>query len=234
METAVRRFVQLLDSGERNRNGMGSAIIKISRLAEGPPDAAAVSAATVQRLLHHMHLPYVPEEDARAITYRVERAFDAAVVLTSMSAQPLAALQTPAVMWGLLDALVAEGAVAWAYQQAGLRPETDKMPEVRTAILEVLNRILDSGARAGPDEFPEEAALPEGLLRPGVMTALLKAAVWWSETAAAPGNVLLWSRTHGDPLYMLVTGFRSLQERQPPLEQERWSLILEGDPYYQY
>jgi len=224
MEAAVRRFLQLLDSGESDGDRRRAAVERIQRRVARSHAEAAVSSATVQRLLHHMHLRYNPDEEAASVlTARLERAADAAEVLHSAATHPDAPVQTGEVVWALLDALAAADE-ATVHQQAELQEASDALGQLRTSITVVLAQILDTGCRAarasrGGDSFPEMVMLSEGLLRPSVVTALLRAGAGWSE-ATVGGDTLASNACSCDPLLILNRGLCQLQlsRSQPGLE----------------
>jgi len=145
--------------------------------------------------------------------------FNAAGVLRNIVAYhhySPAALQTREAVWGLLDALVAAEADA-AQQQAELQQGSDALRQLESCIILLLSHVQIVGRSAvgvdgDGDSYPELAMLSEGLLRPGVVTALLKAGTWWSEAPVGGGTS---AGLVCDPLYTLREGLCHLQRRRP-------------------
>jgi len=181
MEAAVTALLELLDDSGTSLECRSAAVRRIrAERNTAQSDTAAVSDRAVQRLLAHVHVRCNPAEGPSVLSDRLFTAKAAVECVWQLLLHPQyaasAALRTRESVYALFDALAAVDGLWAAARNAG------------AAALhhwaETLARLITAAAASisgHPPRLPERAGWPpagsycDGLLRPGVITALLNA-----------------------------------------------------------
>jgi len=183
MEAAVTALLELLDGSEINVEHRNGALRRIQAERDSPQSGtAAFSDRAVQRLLAHVHVRYNPADDEPSVlSDRLLTANAAAECVGQLILHPQyaasAALRSRESVYALFDALTAADRHWVAARNAGAAAPQRMAETLAHSITAAAASISEYPPRS-PDD-PDRAAWPpagsycDGLLRPGVITALL-------------------------------------------------------------